>query len=120
MLILRAAELGMCFGVRDALLVLDAIENPRDVTIHGELVHNGEVLAALDRRGFQRSPEQRRPVPETPVVLVTAHGISDRERQRLLAAGKQLVDTTCPLVHKVHTEAQRLQARGARVLVIGK
>lgn len=120
MLILRAAELGMCFGVRDALLVLDAIGNPRDVTIHGELVHNGEVLAALDRRGFHRSPEQRRPVPDTPVVLVTAHGISDRERQRLLAAGKQLVDTTCPLVHKVHAEAQRLQARGARVLVIGK
>lgn len=120
MLVLRAADLGMCFGVRDALQGLDAIPNPRDVTIHGELVHNGEVLAELDRRGFRRSPEASRPIPATPVVLITAHGVSDRERQRLLTAGKRLVDTTCPLVHKVHAAAQRLQARGARVLVVGK
>lgn len=120
MLILEAAESGMCFGVRDALRALDAIQDPRSVTIHGELVHNREVLADLDRRGFQRSPERERPVPSTKAVLVTAHGISERERARLLAAGKTLLDTTCPLVHKAHTAAQELQREGRRVIVIGK
>ncbi len=120
MQIVRAEELGMCFGVRDALQVLDSIEAPHDVTIHGELVHNGEVLAALDQRGFQRSPEDSRPVPTTPVVMVTAHGISNRERARLASAGKLLIDTTCPLVQKAHDAAAQLAAEGRRVLVIGK
>lgn len=120
MKVLRAEELGMCFGVRDALEVVAAVEDPSRVTIHGELVHNVEVLRELDRRGFARSPEGERPVPATPVVLVTAHGISERERARLQGAGKQLIDTTCPLVQKAHAAAQRLQAEGCRVLVVGR
>lgn len=120
MQILRAAELGMCFGVRDALDVIEAVPNPTDVTIHGELVHNQEVLRDLDRRGFAHSSEDARPVPSTPVVLVTAHGISDRERDRLRGAGKQLIDTTCPLVQKAHAAAQELQRAGFRVVVVGK
>lgn len=120
MKVLRAEELGMCFGVRDALQVLDEVADPSRVTIHGELVHNREVLHDLDRRGFLRSPEGERPVPSTPVVLVTAHGISERERARLEGAGKQLIDTTCPLVRKAHAAAQQLQQQGCRVLVVGK
>ena len=120
MQILRATEMGMCFGVRDALQALSQVPRPEQVTIHGELVHNGEVLSMLDRRGFHRSPEKERDVPQTPVVLVTAHGISERERERLTGAGKQIVDTTCPLVHKAHEAAQQLQREGRRVVVIGR
>ncbi|HUG94123.1 MAG TPA: 4-hydroxy-3-methylbut-2-enyl diphosphate reductase [Planctomycetaceae bacterium] len=120
MRILRAEALGLCFGVRDALAAADSVENPADVTIHGELVHNEAVLVQLDARGFGRSAEGRRDVPPTPAVLVTAHGISDRERARLIAAGKRLIDTTCPLVRRVHEAAQNLQADGFHVLVIGR
>lgn len=120
MQIRRAEELGMCFGVRDALATIQSITTPHEVTIHGELVHNGEVLADLDRRGFHRSPEDARPVPSTPWVLVTAHGISEAERARLRSAGKQLVDTTCPLVRHAHKAAQELAAEGRRVVVLGK
>jgi 4-hydroxy-3-methylbut-2-enyl diphosphate reductase len=62
----------------------------------------------------------RRPLPATPLVLITAHGVSEVERQRLTAGGKQLVDTTCPLVTRVHKAALGLQAEGYHVLVIGK
>ena len=120
MQILRADELGMCFGVRDALAALNRVADPAAVTIHGELVHNREVLTLLDRRGFHRSPEAERGLPATPVVAVTAHGISERERARLLGAGKRLVDTTCPLVHKAHAAAQQLAAEGRRVVVLGR
>ncbi|MBL8747836.1 MAG: 4-hydroxy-3-methylbut-2-enyl diphosphate reductase [Planctomycetes bacterium] len=120
MMVLRAAEMGMCFGVRDALAVLDAVAAPMDVTIHGELVHNHQVLDDLAARGFVQSDEQARPVPATPVVLVTAHGVSERERARLTAHGKRLVDTTCPLVAKAHAAAQALQAEGRRIVVIGR
>jgi 4-hydroxy-3-methylbut-2-enyl diphosphate reductase len=120
MQVLRAEAMGFCFGVRDALAAAHAVTEPTAVTIHGELVHNASVLAELDGRGFVRSDEAARPLPATPQVLVTAHGISERERQRLLGAGKQLIDTTCPLVHKVHRIAQELQQQGRHVVVIGK
>ena len=44
--VIRAREMGMCFGVRDALQVADEVEEPETVTIHGELVHNAVVLDA--------------------------------------------------------------------------
>ena len=121
MRVVQAEVLGMCFGVRDALKALHAIGRPEDVTIHGELVHNEVVLTQLGRRGFGMTREDdRQGVPQTPAVLITAHGISDRERQRLRAAGKQIVDTTCPLVERVHRAAQTLQNGGYHVLVIGR
>jgi 4-hydroxy-3-methylbut-2-enyl diphosphate reductase len=120
MRVLRADEMGMCFGVRDALAAISRLAEPSTVTIHGELVHNSEVLDLLDRAGFHRSPETARGVPATPVVAVTAHGISERERARLLGHGKRLVDTTCPLVRKAHDTARQLAAEGRRVIVLGK
>jgi 4-hydroxy-3-methylbut-2-enyl diphosphate reductase len=121
MQVIRAEAMGMCFGVRDALALLETVESPRDVTIHGELVHNPTVLVQLDGRGFQRAEEHdRQELPQTPAVMITAHGVSDRERQRLIDAGKALIDTTCPLVERAHQAAQKLQAEGRHVLVIGR
>lgn len=120
-MVIKAEVLGMCFGVRDALQVIESLDRPQDVTIHGELVHNEAVLTQLRFRGFGMVGEQdRQRVPDKPTVLITAHGISDRERRRLEAAGRNLVDTTCPLVARVHRAAQMLQAEGFHVLVIGR
>ena len=119
--VIKADVLGMCFGVRDALAAIDEVAQPERVTIHGELVHNEEVIARLQERGFQMNQEtRRRPLPLTDTVMVTAHGISAAERERLRQAGKQLLDTTCPLVERAHQAAQKLQAEGYHVLVIGK
>jgi 4-hydroxy-3-methylbut-2-enyl diphosphate reductase len=119
--VIRADVMGMCFGVRDALAIIDSVPQPRAVTIHGELVHNEKVLSRLDERGFHRVGEiDRRELPLTDTVLITAHGVSDAERRRLEAAGKDLVDTTCPLVTRAHEAARKLQAAGCHVLVIGR
>jgi 4-hydroxy-3-methylbut-2-enyl diphosphate reductase len=103
MKIIKADVLGMCFGVRDALAIIEDVERPDAVTIHGELVHNEKILDDLSERGFRMIGEsQRRPLPVTQTVLITAHGISDKERARLKDAGKELIDTTCPLVTRAH------------------
>jgi 4-hydroxy-3-methylbut-2-enyl diphosphate reductase len=122
MRVIRAEVMGLCFGVRDALEVIDGIAEPAAVTIHGQLVHNEVVQSQLALRGFALQDEAGRTtaLPQTPAVLVTAHGISDRERRRLESAGKRLVDTTCPLVARVHQAAQALQADGYHVLIIGR
>jgi 4-hydroxy-3-methylbut-2-enyl diphosphate reductase len=121
MQILRAEAMGMCFGVRDALDVIERLPDPTSVTIHGELVHNEVVLHQLSARGFVMERERDRgSLPRTLDVLVTAHGISETERRRLEDAGKRLIDTTCPLVTRAHRAARALQDLGYYVLVIGK
>ncbi len=121
MRVIRADALGMCFGVRDALAAMDAVALPKDATVHGELVHNEEVTRRLAARGFATQLESDRGrIPLTTHVVITAHGVSHRERARLEVAGKTLVDTTCPLVTRVHDAAQSLQRDGYFVLVVGK
>ena len=118
--VIRAEAMGFCFGVRDALELAASVENPREVTIHGELVHNERVLDDLRQRGYTLSGENERSIPATESVLVTAHGISNRERDRLQQAGKTLIDTTCPLVRRAHDAAMRLANDDRFVVVLGK
>ena len=121
MRIIRASAMGLCFGVRDALQAAESVERAGDVTIYGELVHNPLVLAQLEERGFHQLAEaDRHRLPSASTVLVTAHGVSNRERGRLTGLGKQLIDTTCPLVRRVHESAHQLAADGYHVLVIGR
>src|SRR4051812_49788635 len=99
MWVIRAEAMGLCFGVRDALALVRGLDEPAGVTVHGELVHNEAVVRELDARGFRRSDGPgRTSLPVTGRVVITAHGVSDRERGRLLEAGKELIDATCPLV----------------------
>ena len=113
--------MGMCFGVRDALKMVDDVADPTKVTIHGELVHNPRVIYQLGVAGFSQSSEEKRDnIPDTPQLLITAHGISDRERVRLESSGKELIDTTFPLVRRAHDAAMQLAAEGRHVLLIGK
>jgi 4-hydroxy-3-methylbut-2-enyl diphosphate reductase len=113
--------MGMCFGVRDALAAMEQIVDPHAVTVHGELVHNEEVLRDLRDRGFAMISEAGRcSLPVTEQVVITAHGVSERERQHLIDAGKDLIDTTCPLVRRVHQAAQELARDGRFVVVIGR
>lgn len=120
--VISAEAMGLCFGVRDALAVARAVETPAQVTVFGQLVHNPVVTRELVARGFQQVEELGRTLMplQTSDVLITAHGISDRERGELEAMGKHLIDSTCPLVRKAHAAALRLAAAGYFVVVIGK
>ena len=121
MRVIRAEEMGMCFGVRDALDATASVGDPSLVTIHGELVHNPRVVKRLKDAGFQQSQERSRDAAvDTPLILITAHGVSNVERRRLAAANKTVIDTTCPLVRRAHDAAQALAAEGRHVLLVGK
>ena len=121
MKVIRADEMGFCFGVRDALLAARNVANPAATTLYGELVHNEAVQRELAERGFAAVPEDGRDGALATIdVLVTAHGVSDRERRTLRERGHRLIDTTCPLVQHAHREALRLAAKGQHVIVLGR
>src|SRR6476619_5926869 len=74
MRILRAAHLGMCFGVRDAIALALEHADAGPVTILGDLVHNPTVLSALTAKGITIARDLD--AVATPTLMVTAHGTS--------------------------------------------
>ena len=122
MRVIVAEAMGLCFGVRDALQAARSVEKPVEVTVFGQLVHNPVVNRELLGRGFVLAEEAGRGAGrvETSAVLITAHGVSDRERAAFLALGKLVIDTTCPLVRRAHAAAREFARSGHFVVVIGR
>src|SRR3984893_13627179 len=118
MRILRAAHLGMCFGVRDAVaLALEhAVAGP--LTILGDLVHNPTVLSALETKGIVVAHDIAH--VRTPTLMVTAHGTSERTLARTRALGLTVVEATCPLVHVAHGAVAALAREGYHVVIVGQ
>ncbi|MEO1845458.1 MAG: 4-hydroxy-3-methylbut-2-enyl diphosphate reductase [Akkermansiaceae bacterium] len=117
--ILLAEHYGMCFGVRDALEAAEGLAAQRPATILGELVHNEVVQQRLTEAGA-REGDLDATRAETHDVIVTAHGVADRDLRRWREAGYRVTDTTCPLVRKAHLALAELVAQGCRPVVIGK
>lgn len=115
--ILRAAHLGMCFGVRDAIaLAREQAHSP--LTILGDLVHNEAVLADLRARGLRI--EKRVEDVTTPTVMITAHGASDKTLRALRQRGLQVLEATCPLVHHAHDAVKQLVRENYYPVIIGQ
>lgn len=116
--ILRAEHLGMCFGVRDAIALARRHAALEPVTVLGQLVHNPRVVAELQRDGVRFSEEPGQ--ANTSTLLITAHGASQRRLAEARATGKQVVETTCPLVHAAHNALAKLVREGFHPVVIGQ
>jgi 4-hydroxy-3-methylbut-2-en-1-yl diphosphate reductase len=118
MKIIRAAHLGMCFGVRDAIDLALSQDAPERVTILGDLVHNETVLADLRQRGIQFEQDLSRVATST--VMITAHGTSQRNLEDLRARGLNVLEATCPLVHSAHRAVARMVSDGFHPVIIGR
>lgn len=108
----------MCFGVRDAIALAEQAAAEQPVTVLGQLVHNQSVLNRLSRQGvaFADSPDEVR----TRDAIITAHGASERAKDRARRAGLTLLDTTCPLVRHAHQAVSRLVREGFHPVIIGR
>ena len=118
MQILRAAHLGMCFGVRDAIELAEQRSDTAPLTVLGDLVHNDAVLARLRARGIASATDPAQAATRT--VMVTAHGASQRSLARTRALGLEVVDATCPLVHVAHRAVQALVRDGYHPVIVGQ
>ena len=116
--ILRAARLGMCFGVRDAIALALEHADANPLTILGDLVHNPTVLSTLEAKGVNVARDLAE--VKTATVMVTAHGTSQRTLARTRALGLQVVEATCPLVHVAHRAVAALVRDGYHVVIVGQ
>jgi 4-hydroxy-3-methylbut-2-en-1-yl diphosphate reductase len=118
MRILRAAHLGMCFGVRDAVTLALEHADVGPLTILGDLVHNPTVLRALAAKGIAVAGDAAD--VRTPTLMVTAHGASERALARSRALGFTVVEATCPLVRVAHRAVAALARDGYHVVIVGQ
>ncbi len=118
--VLLAQPRGFCAGVTRAI---DIVE--RALRIHGapvyvfhEIVHNGHVVQDLRSRGavFVNALDQ---VPAGATTVFSAHGVAAAVERQAQARGLNTIDATCPLVAKVHVQAQRYARMGHHIVVIG-
>jgi 4-hydroxy-3-methylbut-2-enyl diphosphate reductase len=118
--VLLAAPRAFCAGVERAVEIVERLIEHRGppVYVRRQIVHNASVVADLAARGAV-FVEELDAVPAGSVVVFSAHGVAPAVRADAVRRGLEVVDATCPLVTKVHTEARRFAARGDTVVLVG-
>src|SRR5712672_2531094 len=118
--ILLASPRGFCAGVERAIQIVErAIERyGRPVYVRHEIVHNRFVVEQLERKGAIFVDEIDE-IPEGATVVFSAHGVPKSVPEEARGRGLNALDATCPLVSKVHREAERHFAEGRQIVLIG-
>ena len=118
--LLIAAPRGFCAGVDRAIVIVEkAIEKyGAPVYVRHEIVHNKYVVDSLKAKGaiFVEELDQ---VPDGLPVVFSAHGVPKAVPARAEERGLDYLDATCPLVSKVHRQAERQVAAGRHILFVG-
>ena len=119
--ILLASPRGFCAGVDRAIEIvkksLDKYDSP--VYVRHEIVHNKHVVDSLKKIGAIFVDELKEIEDMTRPVVFSAHGVPKSVPKEASNLNMNFVDATCPLVSKVHREAENLNKKGIHVLLIG-
>jgi 4-hydroxy-3-methylbut-2-enyl diphosphate reductase len=118
--LLIAAPRGFCAGVDRAIRIVElAIEkHGAPVYVRHEIVHNKFVVDTLKAQGAV-FVEELHQVPDGAPVVFSAHGVPKSVPAAAQNRGLDYLDATCPLVSKVHRQAERLVAAGRHIVFIG-
>jgi 4-hydroxy-3-methylbut-2-en-1-yl diphosphate reductase len=118
--LLIAAPRGFCAGVDRAVRIVElAIEKwGAPVYVRHEIVHNRYVVDSLKAKGAI-FVEELDEVPDGVPVVFSAHGVPKAVPAKAEERGLTYVDATCPLVSKVHRQAERLVEGGQHILFVG-
>jgi len=118
--LLIAAPRGFCAGVDRAIRIVElAIEKyGAPVYVRHEIVHNKFVVDTLRAKGAIFI-EELDEVPDGVPVVFSAHGVPKAVPTKAAERGLSYLDATCPLVSKVHRQAERLVASGRHIVFIG-
>jgi 4-hydroxy-3-methylbut-2-enyl diphosphate reductase len=120
MQVILAQPRGFCAGVERAIeivnMALDKFGSP--VYVRHEIVHNPHVVKQLADKGaiFVEETDE---IPAGAVTIFSAHGVAEDVENHAKQRGLQVIDATCPLVSKVHTEGQRYVKQGLEIILIG-
>jgi 4-hydroxy-3-methylbut-2-enyl diphosphate reductase len=118
--VLLAGPRSFCAGVERAIEIVERALHRYGppVYVRKQIVHNVHVVRDLERRGAV-FVDQLGEVPSSSRVVFSAHGVSPQVRREAAERNLKVIDATCPLVTKVHTEARRFAKAGYRIVLVG-
>jgi len=115
-----ASPRGFCAGVDRAITIVEKALGMygSPIYVQHEIVHNKHVVQRLRNEGavFVENIDE---IPEGSHAIFSAHGVSPEVRKRAEKRKLQVLDATCPLVTKVHREAQRYAQKEHTIILIG-
>jgi len=113
MKVICAENMGFCFGVKRAL---DMVLNERNAYTLGQLIHNPQVVELLEKKGIKVVNS----VDEADrTLIITAHGTSKLIIEKAKEKGLRVIDTTCPLVKRVHKLAGEFDKKRYKIILLG-
>ena len=116
--IIRASDMGFCFGVRRAVEMAEkAAAELGELSSLGSVVHNQQVVQRLAGLGVRvvRSPADAR----GRAILVASHGVAPEVMAEAARLGLRVIDATCPMVTRSQQWAKRLSHDGFTVIIFG-
>ena len=118
--VLLASPRGYCAGVERAVETVETALQlyGAPVYVRKQIVHNVHVVRDLESLGAIFVDEVDE-IPEGATVVFSAHGVAPSVHEGSAALGLTVVDATCPLVTKVHTQAKRYAGEGYTVVLVG-
>ncbi len=119
--LILASPRGFCAGVDRAIRIVQgalARQHGKPVYVRHEIVHNRSVVRDLEEEGAV-FVEELAEVPTGAPVVFSAHGVAKSVPEDATRRGLSFLDATCPLVSKVHREAERHFAEQRHILMIG-
>ena len=118
--VVLASPRGFCAGVDRAILIVEAAiaKYGAPVYVRHEIVHNRFVVDSLKAKGAVFVDELTE-VPDGVPVVFSAHGVPKAVPAAAAARGLDYLDATCPLVTKVHREAELHHDMGRQIVMIG-
>jgi 4-hydroxy-3-methylbut-2-enyl diphosphate reductase len=120
MRVVLAQPRGFCAGVERAIEIVErAIEKyGPPIYVRHEIVHNRHVVERLRAKGAHFVDELDE-IPPGSVTIFSAHGVSSGVEDAAADRDLPVIDATCPLVSKVHSEGQRYANQGREIILIG-
>lgn len=118
--VVLAEPRGFCAGVDRAIEIVERALQlyGAPVYVRHEIVHNKWVVQDLKAKGVVFVNEVNE-IPDGAITVFSAHGISEKVENSARLRDLPVIDATCPLVTKVHREAQRYEADGRQIILIG-
>jgi small subunit ribosomal protein S1 len=114
----KAKVQGFCFGVAITLKKAEeAIDAREHVTTLGHVVHNPQMVESLEQRGLRNATSVDE--VDTGALFVRAHGLPVEVYEKAAEKGLEIIDATCPMVTKIHVQAEKLKADGYKIIVVG-
>jgi 4-hydroxy-3-methylbut-2-enyl diphosphate reductase len=120
MRVLLTEPRGFCAGVNMAVEALDRALRlfGTPLYVFHEIVHNRQVVDQFRQRGVV-FVDHIHEVPTGACLMYSAHGVSPAVRVEAEQRGLRVIDATCPLVRKVHLQAQRFAEQGYSIVLVG-